>query len=131
MNDASGVWSGESGWHQPQGSPPQTNQHKPGEVVVVFPYVGPDGEKHGDGDSREFVEPVRVVVEKSALQEEAEEEECRDMIESLKIVPNKSWGKAVKPQQQRWDLLDCNAVVEGKKARRAGPVDCTSRWGAW
>lgn len=98
--------------------------------MVVFPYVGPNGEGHGDGDGGDGREPVRVVVEKSALQEEAEEAECRGMMESLKIVPNKSWGKAEKAQQRRWDLLDCNAVVEGKKARRADLVDCTSRWGA-
>lgn len=119
-NDASEVWAGDGGWRRPQGSPPQTKRHKPGEVVVVFPSVGPDVEEHGSGDGRE---PV-----KSALQEEAEEEEeCRDMVESLKIIPNKSWGKAEKPQQLRWELLNCNAVVERKKARRTGPIDCTSR----
>ncbi|CAM9902964.1 unnamed protein product [Hapterophycus canaliculatus] len=38
------------------------------------------------------------------------------MIQTLRIVPNRSWGRASKPQQQRWEILGCNGLVEAAAA---------------
>lgn len=60
-----------------------------------------------------------------------DEEECKGMLESLRIVVGDSWGKATKAQQQRWGLLECDEVISSRggraRAERREPVDCTAR----
>ena len=130
-----------AGVEQGDALPATQRPKKSGQVVVVYPNVyegsgggggkgdrgGTVGAGEGEGEDVGGAQPVELLVEAPAERQEAEARECRDMVESLKIVPNKTWGKASKAQQQRWEMLECNSVVEGRTVRRAEPIDCTSR----
>lgn len=74
------------------------------------------------------------IVVRQANQRDKETEECMSLMETLNVVPNVSWGKASRPQQQRWDQLGCNGLVErAERAAQGGGgggvelPDCTAR----
>lgn len=87
-----------------------------------------------EGGEREAGAQEPNILQVQADRRRKQTEECRNMMNTLRIVPNRSWGRASRPEQQRWDLLGCNGLVEmAGKAGGGGHggglrlPDCTAR----
>lgn len=114
----------------------QASERSDGRTEAGSGFVENNGEAGGKGSEtvhgEEGREPGADILLEQAERRQKQAEECKDMMETLRIVPNRSWGKAAKPQQQRWELLACNGLVEmgSEKGGDGGGLrmpDCTAR----
>ncbi|CAM9579534.1 unnamed protein product, partial [Scytosiphon promiscuus] len=93
-------------------------------------------DRSGEGGDREAGPELDILLVQAERRRE-QTEECKGMMEKLRIVPNQTWGRASKPEQQRWELLACNGLVEmaAAAAEKGGAAgngglelpDCTAR----